>query len=78
MAAILDFLNIFLGGEEGEGAEGPQKGLKGPPALHRIKKEGGRRPPEPSYTNKYKSVHKLKHWSHFCKACVEPKKHLSS
>jgi len=32
MAAILDFFffGFFLGGEEGEGAEGPQQGPKGP------------------------------------------------
>ena len=31
MAAILDiFCGFFLGGEEGEGAEGPQQGPKGP------------------------------------------------
>ena len=42
MAAILDFFLLgFFGGEEGEGAEGPQHGLKsagdpkGPPALRR-------------------------------------------
>ena len=39
---------FFWGGEEGEGAEGPQQGLKGPPALRRSEKEGGRRLPEPS------------------------------
>ena len=49
MAAILDFFFwIFFGGEEGEGAEGPQQGPKGPPALRRSEKEGGHRPPEPS------------------------------
>ena len=39
MAAILDFFGFF-GGEEGEGANGSQQGLK--------EKEGGHRPPKPS------------------------------
>ena len=30
MAAILDFFLDFFGGEEGEGAKGPQQGPKGP------------------------------------------------
>ena len=42
------FFGFCFGGEEGEGAEGPQQGPKGPPALRSSEKEGGLRPPEPS------------------------------
>ena len=44
---------IFLGGEEVEGAKGPKLGPKGPTALHRSKKEGGCRPPEPFHKKKF-------------------------
>ena len=59
MAAILDFFcfGIFWGGggrggrRPPAGPEGP-RGPEGPPALRRSEKEGGRRPPEPSRTDK--------------------------
>ena len=38
---------------------------KGAPALHRSKKEGGRRPPEPSHYIKFvESIYKSSHLSH--------------